>query len=154
MRTQARITLLLFAAIGLAVCAHAWQQDDSWAKSIEALIAAGNLPEARAQFSAQEAQRRGSYPGLVLEARLLFAEQRYAESLSTLERCLAVRRDDPEAYKLVAVSAIRLDKLETAEMALKSAEALAPNDYLVHFNLGALYYNESAVPARNRRYSA
>jgi len=140
------MTLLLVAAIAVPICARALPQDDSWTKSVEALIAAGKLPEARAQLAGQEAQRRGSYAGLLLEARLLFAEHRFAESLSALERCLAVRRDDPEAYKLVALNAIRLDKLETAEMALKSAEPLAPNDSLIHFHLGALYYTESRFP--------
>lgn len=60
-----------------------------------------------------------------------------------LERCLALRRDDPEVYKLVAVNAIRLDKLGTAETALKNAEQLAPGDHLIHFHLGALYYTQS-----------
>jgi len=143
MRTRTRVTLLVSAAMLLAVYSSALQQDDAWAKTIEALIARGRLTEARARLSEQDAQRSGSYVGLVLEARLLTAEQHFAESLNVLQRCLAIRNDDPEAYKLVAANAIRLDKLETGEMALKKAEELAPGDYLVHFHLGALHYTES-----------
>ena len=141
--TYPRTALAAYLVLLAPALAIAFQASETWVRNIEALIAAGRLAEARSQFSGQEAQRRGSYSGLLVEARLLSAEQRSAESLTLLERCLAVRRDDPEAYKLVAVNAIRLDKLQTAEMALKSAEPLAPGDYLVHFHLGALYYTES-----------
>jgi tetratricopeptide (TPR) repeat protein len=143
MRARAPLILLLSTLLVLPVSTAALQQDGSWARSIEALIAAGRLPEARARFSEQEEQRRASYPGLLLEARLLTGEQRFRDSLGVLERCLAMRRDDPEAYKLVAWNAIRLDRLEAAEEALGSAKRLAPGDGLVHFHLGALYYTQS-----------
>jgi tetratricopeptide (TPR) repeat protein len=139
---RARSILIFLLSAALALPARA----DSWAKEIEALIAAGKVPEARVKFSEQAAPVRQSYAGLVVEARLLAAENRFRESMTVLARCLAARRDDPEVYKLVATAAIRLDKLQTAEMALKSAETLAPEDYLVQFNLGALYYTQSRFP--------
>jgi tetratricopeptide (TPR) repeat protein len=50
---------------------------------------------------------------------------------------------DPELFKLAALSAIRIDRLDIAEPALKTAAQLAPRDYLIHFHLGALYYTKS-----------
>lgn len=140
--SRAQLILVVAAATLLPVWASA-QQGESWAQGIEALLARGRLQEARAQLSQQEAQRRESYTGLLLDARLLAAEQHFGESLKVLERCLVVRRDDPEVFKLVAENAIRLDKLDTAEMALRNAETLVPDDYLVRFHLGALRYTES-----------
>jgi tetratricopeptide (TPR) repeat protein len=84
-----------------------------------------------------------TYAALLVEAKTLFANQKFDESLRVLEQCLTLRQDDPEALKLVALNAIRLNKTVTAEEALKSAARLAPGDYLIHFNLGALYYTQS-----------
>ena len=36
--------------------------------------------------------------------------------------------------------------MDIAEQALKAAAKLAPNDYLVYFHLGALYYTDSLFP--------
>src|SRR4029077_4950825 len=85
---------------------------------------------------------RDSSSGLYLEARILFEEQRYAEALAVVRRALPTVPTDPEFYKLAAVSAIRIDRLDIAEPALKTAAQLAPGDYLVHFHLGALYYTK------------
>jgi tetratricopeptide (TPR) repeat protein len=94
-------------------------------------------------FSGQGIPSEQHYAALLVEAKTLFTQQKFDESLRVLGECLALRRDDPEALKLVALNAIRLDKTATAEEALKSAGRLAPGDYLVHFNLGALYYTQS-----------
>lgn len=134
--------ILLAVVLWLPVLGYGQSAED-WARPIEALIARGDLSEARAQLSALDTARRDSYAGLVLSARLAAADQHFEESMNLLARCLATRRDDPEVYKLVANSAIRLKKFATAEMALKDAEKLAPADEQVHFNLGALYYTQS-----------
>ena len=139
-RTIPQAIVLLISA---TVLANAQALDKSWANAVETLITSGRLSEARTRLAAQDRHNRESYAGLLLEARLLAAEQHFLESLTVLQRCLAMRQDDPELYKLVAGSAIRLDKLDTAEMALKSAERLTPDDYLVHFHLGALWYTRS-----------
>lgn len=144
MRTSLPLILLLAAWTLPGSVATA--QLDSWAKDVEALIAAGKPSEARARFAAEAPEVRASYAGLVVEARLLTAENHFIESMSVLARCLASRRDDPEVYKLVALDALRLDKLQTAESALKSAGKLSPDDYFVRFNLGALYYTQSRFP--------
>jgi Flp pilus assembly protein TadD len=95
------------------------------------------------QTPQQNLQPNESYQAMLHEAKTLFADQKFELSLQTLERCLAVRQDDPEAFKLVGLNAVRLNKTITAEQAFKSAARLAPNDYLIQFNMGALYYTQS-----------
>jgi protein O-GlcNAc transferase len=116
---------------------------DSWTKPVEALIASGKLDEARSRLERETAARGENAPALLLTARILFEEHRYAESLKTLERCLALDPRSAEAYKLVALDAVRMNRLAIAEPALKAAAQIAPDDYLVHFHLGALYYTKS-----------
>src|SRR4051812_10119673 len=82
-----RQVLRLAAIISLLpVCPRAQPQDDSWAKDIQALIERGSVQDARIQFARQELGRRESYPGLVVEARLLLAEQHFADSMNVLAR--------------------------------------------------------------------
>jgi tetratricopeptide (TPR) repeat protein len=116
---------------------------DSWTKPIEALITSGNLSEARQRLAQEMAARGETSSGLYLEARILFEEGRYAEALAVVQRSLAKVPTDSELYKLAALSAIRMDRLDIAEPALKTAAQLAPGDYLVHFHLGALHYTKS-----------
>jgi len=114
-----------------------------WTKPIETLITSGNLAQARQRLEQETAARRDTPPGLYLEARILFEERRYGEALAVVQRALAKVQTDAKLYKLAALSAIRMDRLDIAERALKSAAQLAPGDYLVHFHLGALYYTKS-----------
>jgi|SRR5437016_444219 len=116
---------------------------ESWSKPIEALIASGNLVSAREQLARQTAARREAPTGLYLEARILFAEKRYAEVLKVVQQSIVKAPSDAELYKLAALSAIRLERLDVAAPALETAKRLAPNDYLVRFHLGALYYAKS-----------
>jgi tetratricopeptide (TPR) repeat protein len=116
---------------------------ESWIRPIEVLITSGDLTQAR-QRLAQEAAARGETPGgLYLQAKILFEEHLYAESLQVGQRSIAIGPADPEVYKLTALSAIRMDRLDIAETALQTAARLSPADYLVHFHLGALYYTQS-----------
>ena len=87
-----------------------------------------------------------NYDALFRQAKNLFSEKRYQESLKVLERCLALNHLDPETYKLVASNAILINRMDIAEPALKTAKQLTPDDYTVLFNLGALYYTESRFP--------
>ena len=95
------------------------------------------------QISQQNLRTDESYQAMLTEARALFADQKFEQSLQLLGRCLAVRQDDPEAFKLVGLNAVRLNKTTTAEDAFKSAARLAPGDYSIQFNMGALYYTQS-----------
>lgn len=82
-------------------------------------------------------------PGLYSEARNQFEKKLYPDALKTAQRAAVLAPTDAETLKLVALSAIRLDRLDIAEAALKRAMDIAPNDPLVHFHLGALYYTKS-----------
>jgi tetratricopeptide (TPR) repeat protein len=119
---------------------------DQELSEIDTLIETNHLREAQELLQKEIHARGESYEILFREAKLLFGEKRYRDSLSVLKRCLALTQEDPEVYKLVASNAILIDRMDIAETALKSAAKLAPNDYLVFFNLGALYYTDSRFP--------
>ncbi len=119
---------------------------DGWIREIDRLIDAGELGQARARLKQETAARGDSYETLFREAKILFREQNYGESLKVLERCLGLNKRDPEAYKLVASDAILVNRMDIAEQALKTAFQLAPSDYLVLFHLGAFYYTDSRFP--------
>jgi tetratricopeptide (TPR) repeat protein len=110
---------------------------------IDNLIETNQLQEAQDRLQQEIRAHPESYQTLFREAKLLFREQNYRDSLRVLERCLASNQQDPEAYKLVASNAILIKRMDIAEQALKTAAKLAPNDYLVYFHLGALYYTDS-----------
>ena len=114
--------------------------------AINRLADAGDLTAARKMLSEEVTLRGESYPTIFLEAKILFREKKYRESLRVLERVLALNQRDVEAYKLVASNAILLDRMDIVEQALKQAQQLAPDDPLVLFNLGALYYTDSRFP--------
>ena len=122
-----------------ATSSHAERQLDE----IDKLIETDRLQEARQRLQEEIRAHGESYETLFSEAKLFFREQNYRNSLKVLERCLALNQQDPEAYKLVASNAILIERMDIAEQALKTAAKLAPNDYLVHFHLGALYYTDS-----------
>ena len=122
---------------------------ESWTKPIDTLIASGHLAQARAQLEQEKSARGETAAVEYFEARILFEERRYGEALQVVQRSLEKVPTDPELYKLAALSAIRMDRLDIAEPALKTAAQLAPGDYLVHFHLGALFYTKSLfLPAK------
>ncbi len=141
--TRSAATMALTAAFSLHAAPPA---NESEIEAIETLINSGKLQEAREKLRKEAAARGESYQTLFLEAKILFREQRYRESLKVLERCLALDQQEPELYKLVASNAILISRLDIAEPALKSAIRLVPEDYLAHFHLGALYYTDSRFP--------
>src|SRR5690242_11547510 len=83
------------------------QVTQPWTQPIDALIASGDLPQARQRLAHETASRGETPAGLYLEARILFEEQRYREALQTVQRSLTMVPTAPELYKLAALSAIR-----------------------------------------------
>ncbi len=120
--------------------------DDGRLSEISKLAGSGDLATAREMLGEEVALRGETYRTLFLEAKILFREQRYRESMKVLERSLKLNQRDAEVYRLVASNAILLNRMGIAEQALKTAGQLAPNDYLVFFHLGALYYTDSRFP--------
>lgn len=120
--------------------------DDGRLNEINRLIDAGALTAARQMLADEVTSRGDSYQTFFLEAKILFRELRYRESMKILERSLSLNQRDAEVFKLVASNAILLNRTDIAEQALKTASQLAPKDYLVFFHLGALYYTASRFP--------
>jgi len=120
--------------------------DERELKEIDRLIEAGKLQEAREKLADQVRTLGDSHRTFFLEAKILFREQKYRESLKILERCLALNQQDADVFKLVASNAILINRVDIAETALKKAIQVAPDDYLAHFHLGALYYTDSRFP--------
>ncbi len=112
-------------------------------QEVDRLMKANRLEEARDRLDQVIRAHGESYGTLFTQAQLLFREQKYADSLKVIERCLVLNQQDPEAYKLAASNAILMNRMDIAEKALKTAAGLAPDDHLVYFNLGALYYTDS-----------
>ena len=112
--------------------------NDRQFSEINTLVEAGDLIRARKMLAEETALRGDTYQTLFLEAKILFREQRYRESMKVLERSLSLNQRDAEVFKLVASNAILLSRTDIAEQALKTAAQLAPDDYLVFFHLGAL----------------
>jgi tetratricopeptide (TPR) repeat protein len=98
------------------------------------------------QAASSTAADGDSYEKLLRDAKALFRDKKYQESLKVLERCLAFNKQDPELYKLIASDAILVNRMDIAEKALNTALGLAPADPLTLFNLGALYYTDSRFP--------
>ena len=136
-----------FAVVGADSAARGPSRDDARIQEINRLIDAGELPLARRKLTEEVTGHGESYQTLFLEAKILFREQKCRESLKVLERCFSLDQHDPELYKLVALNAILIDRMDIAEQALQTATRLAPHDSLVLFHLGALYYTESRFPS-------
>lgn len=122
----------------------------SWSKSIERLIDDGKFEAARARLKRETAVRGETHEVLHLEAKLLFKEKKFYESLKILQRCLALRQDDPDVYMLIASNGQLLDRADIAKPALRSAIQLAPSDVVPRFQLGGLYYTENHFHAAVR----
>ena len=128
---------------------------------IEKLINSGRLDEAQNRLKLLMSSGGETRTTLYLEAKILFKEQRFNASIDKLQRVLAAskpgskaaersthdaRSDDPldsEAYKLIGLNYVLLDRLDLAEPFLKASVEQAPNDYMARFHLGLLYYTTS-----------
>src|SRR6266567_2675922 len=130
-------------ASGFGLTIETREPADLWIKKVDRLIDAGELKEARARLKQETAMHGINYETLFREARILFRERKYRESLKVLARCMELNQQDPELYKLVASDAILANRMDIAETALKTALRLAPTDCLVPFHLGAFYYTDS-----------
>lgn len=108
--------------------------------SIGGLIDSGQLGEAQHLLSRRIAQHGENYELLYLNARLLFKQGEFSNSLKVLQKCLVFRHEDSRVYKLMASNEILLNELDFAERSLKSAIHLSPTDFWSHFQLGMLYF--------------
>ena len=107
---------------------------------VQQLLDTGQISEAEEKVR-QELTAHGETPEtLFLEGLVLFKQKQYAESMRRVQRSLAQRQNDPQAYKLLAFNGVLLNRLDVVETALKRALELAPDDPVAHFHRGLLYF--------------
>jgi tetratricopeptide (TPR) repeat protein len=107
---------------------------------VQQLLDAGKISEAEERVKQELAAGGENAEALFLEGMVLFKQKRFVESMQRAERSLALRRNDPEVYKLLAFNAVLLNRLDIVETSLKSALELAPDDLVAHFHRGLLYF--------------
>ena len=119
---------------------HEQQIQGERIRSIEDLTDADRLQEAREMLSKEIRDKGEDYNTLYLEAKILFKEKRFLDSLRKLERSLTLQGHRSAAHKLMALNAIALNRMDIAESNLKTAAQLEPDDYDVHYRLGIIYF--------------
>jgi tetratricopeptide (TPR) repeat protein len=137
-----QMVVLSLAALFLSGFVGTAQTDPSTASRqvIQHLIESGHVQEAQDRLK-EEVSAHGESPETIfLEGLILFKQKQYEKSLQKAEHSLALGLRETEVYKLVAFNGIVLNRLETVEPALKAALKLAPDDFVLHFHLGLLYF--------------
>ena len=107
---------------------------------------------ARRQLQEEVTGRRENYQTLFLQARILFAEKQYQESLKQLERSLALHRQDARVYLLAGMNWVILERLDLARPFFEEAARLAPGDGLMHYHLGRYYYSAQRFAQAEQAY--
>lgn len=120
----------------LALKSAAPGRDDVTALSVEKLIDAGRLQEARAKLREQKA-KEGERPRLLLfEAMILYRERQYHESLGKLEHLISLNDSDPDVYKLIGLNLVSGGREDLAGPYFEQAANLAPRDFTAWYYLG------------------
>ncbi|MEW5980249.1 MAG: tetratricopeptide repeat protein [Acidobacteriota bacterium] len=145
--------------------------DDAPEQVIELLIDSGRLAEARAQLSGELPTSSPSPEVRYLEAKILFKERKFRESLEILDSLVplrgwpnlaavdsqpvegVVRRLRMKSLFLAAKNFVLLDRLDVAEPLLLAARQIAPEDHLLHFHLGLLYFSTSRFAAAESAFT-
>ncbi len=131
-------------------------QSDAPARTatLEKLIEAGRLTQAREALAKLHAAQEQTPTTRYLEAKLLFRERRFVDSLRQLEPLISKSSGlvQVEANKLAGLNYAQLNRLDLAEPFLKAATELAPGDALAHFHLGMLFYTTSRFAAAENEF--
>lgn len=114
----------------------------------------GKLALAREQLEAEVRARGETYQTLYLQARILFAEKRYQESLKQLERSFALHRQDARVYLLAGMNWVILERLDLARPFFEEAVRLAPDDAMMHYHLGRYYYSAQRFSQAEQAFRA
>src|SRR5262245_21394280 len=110
-------------------------------QNIMRLIDEGKLDSARGQLRSEVQHRGENYETLFLQARILFGENRYEESLKDLQKSFALNRQDPRVFLLAGMNWVILERLDLARPFFEEASHLAPSDAMMHYHLGRYYYS-------------
>jgi tetratricopeptide (TPR) repeat protein len=121
---------------------------------IARLIDEGKLAAARKQLQKEVKARGENYQSLFLEARILFGEKRFEESLKQLERSFALHRQDARVYLLAGLNWVILERLDLARPFFEEAVRLAPGDGMMHYHLGRYYYSAQRFAQAEQAFRA
>ena len=86
------------------------------------------------------------------EADRLFAEQRYTETVQTLEKSLRHSGDNPEAHRLMALACLLSGNTGRAQASAERTIALRPDDLIAHYVLARLAIKAKKPPEAMRHY--
>jgi len=123
-------------------------------QAIGRLIDEGKLAAARLQLQEEVIARGENYQSLFLQARILFGEKRYEESLKQLERSFALHRQDARVYLLAGMNWVILERLDLARPFFEAAARLAPADGMMHYHLGRYYYSAQRFAQAEQAFRA
>jgi tetratricopeptide (TPR) repeat protein len=123
-------------------------------QTIGRLIDEGKLAAARHQLQKELTVRGENYQTLFLQARILFGEKRYEESLKQLERSFALHRKDPRVYLLAGMNWVILERLDYARPFFVEAARLAPADGTMQYHLGRYYYSAQRFAQAEQAFRA
>lgn len=121
-----------------------------------ALLPLANVPDDPPAPAATGAVQDAELPRQALrhieEARRLFAEQRYSETLRELGRALRYNPNSQEAHQLTALAALLSGNDEQARTAADKALTIKPNDLASHYVLGRLNEKAARIDDALREY--
>ncbi len=123
-------------------------------QAIGRLIDEGKLAVARQQLQEEVTARGENYHSLFLQARILFGEKRYEESLKHLERSFALHRQDARVYLLAGMNWVILERLDLARPFFEEAARLAPADGTMQYHLGRYYYSAQRFAQAEQAFRA
>jgi tetratricopeptide (TPR) repeat protein len=144
-------------------------------RRIEVLIDRGRLGEAKELLQGRVELPRESPGARYLQAKLLFKERKFNQSLQILSPLLplVLEQQGPPAGDLQASDQVALldagfrtkilllagrnyvllDRLDKAEPVLLTAAQLAPGDHLLQYHLGMLYFSTSRFAAAEAAFA-
>ena len=109
-------------------------------KTIEELIEAGQLVDARQRLEQRFATEGRTARNLLLWGMILYRQEKYQEALSELRQSFSLNEKDPDLHKLMGLSLTKLEKPKLAEPFFQIAVELAPEDFMARFYLGLHNY--------------
>ncbi len=121
-------------------------------QEIGKLIDAGKIELARARLKDTVASHGANSETWFLEARLLFNERQFNESLKMLERSFALNKGDANVYLLSGQNWVVLDRLDLARPFFEQAVQLAPKDPTMHYHLGRYFYTAQRFALAERAF--
>jgi tetratricopeptide (TPR) repeat protein len=116
------------------------------------LIDEGRFDAARQRLLAEVNEQGSNYQTHFLEARILFGERRFQDSLNALQKSFSNEKRDPRVYLLAGMNWVLLDRLDLARPFFEQAVKLAPANDMMHYHLGRYYYTAQHFAMAEREF--